>query len=153
MVSPPANVKVKIADFGVAKRLSNRGTTFLRTTTGTAGYKAPEVARYWDREGSSKNPDMYSFNVDIWSLGCIIYRMAKGERLFIGDGDVLSKRRLKNKVKHIKNQLGACNVNEEVKPCMGSSGISFVCSLMVIKPKKRPDAHMARESLAQWKVL
>ncbi|TRX92291.1 hypothetical protein FHL15_006906 [Xylaria flabelliformis] len=38
-------LRVKIADFGVLKILSERGTAMLRTPIGTPGYKAPEVVR------------------------------------------------------------------------------------------------------------
>lgn len=65
---------VKLADFGCAK--SAVGTR-LRTTVGTDGYIAPEIYGY----GPAKT-SVYSFKVDIWSLGCLIYVVLTKEQPF-----------------------------------------------------------------------
>ena len=58
-----SNGKVHLIDMGTAKELTS--DTFFKTFTiiGTPHYMAPEVF-----EGNG-----YSFEVDIWSLGCILY--------------------------------------------------------------------------------
>ena len=60
---------VKIGDFGVAKRIQDDGTA-LKTETGTRDYLAPEVSGHIDEENF-----VYSNAVDMWSLGCIMYKL------------------------------------------------------------------------------
>ena len=68
----------KIADFGLTMRGTR--TSNLRQTEGgrgKTGYRAPELLR---DEGSSFNKQ-----VDIWALGCILYELCTGQRLFKSD--------------------------------------------------------------------
>ena len=70
---------VKIADFGISKRVTE-GLTALRTLTGTREFVAPEVlgfVRSDDRLNGS-----YTNAVDIWSLGVITFLILTGETLF-----------------------------------------------------------------------
>ncbi|RWA08716.1 hypothetical protein EKO27_g6394 [Xylaria grammica] len=66
LTSPQGEVRIKIADFGVSKRVHT--TTIFKTIAGTQGYKAPEVVKAWDDEGHDSD-HRYDYNVDIWSLG------------------------------------------------------------------------------------
>ena len=67
--SPDYNT-IKIADFGLAKVVSGRST--MSTPCGTPNYVAPEVI---DPARGSK---VYGPEVDIWSLGVIVYVMLCG---------------------------------------------------------------------------
>jgi len=65
---------IKLIDFGIAKKLGpQKNRTF--TWTGTPHYMAPEVAR-----GRG-----YSFEVDIWSLGVILFELVCGSMPFADD--------------------------------------------------------------------
>ena len=56
--------KVKLADYGISKQLTN--FTHLKTKVGTLKYEAPEILK------GSKD---YNEKCDLWSLGIIIYRL------------------------------------------------------------------------------
>lgn len=58
-------IQVKLADFGISKHFED---TELKTQTGTFGYMAPEVLGLFD-DGFA-----YTKAVDIWSLGCLLYK-------------------------------------------------------------------------------
>jgi NIMA (never in mitosis gene a)-related kinase 2 len=60
-----ADYNVKMADFGLAKELSNH-TRFAQTNVGTPFYMAPEIM----------NEKKYDEKSDIWSLGCMLYELA-----------------------------------------------------------------------------
>ena len=65
-------MEVKIGDFGLATKLDFDGEK-KRTICGTPNYIAPEVL-----EGKSG----HSYEVDIWSLGVIIYTLIIGKPPF-----------------------------------------------------------------------
>ena len=60
----------KIADFGVATEVIGKKSNENRTNTGTAWYMAPEVI---------KNIP-YSYPIDIWALGWILFELISGKR-------------------------------------------------------------------------
>lgn len=62
--------RYKIADFGVATEVIGKNTNTKRTETGTAWYMAPEVIR----------GEPYSYPIDIWALGWILYELVSGKR-------------------------------------------------------------------------
>lgn len=62
---------VKIGDFGVSKLFQQRDLKMTRV--GTPLYLAPEQILYQE----------YSFNVDVWSVGCVLYLMVMGEVPFL----------------------------------------------------------------------
>lgn len=66
------NLNVKITDFGFAKLLKDG--EFLYDLCGTPGYLAPETLRCNMLEDASG----YSFEVDIWACGVIMYTLLVG---------------------------------------------------------------------------
>lgn len=73
VVHGPPDWWVKLADFGLSKRLTK--TTAYRTKSGTQSYMAPEVLEYLDTD--TRN-DEYTNAVDLWAVGCITYRLVTG---------------------------------------------------------------------------
>lgn len=80
----PANILInkdcliKIADFGMARSISNRcGGEFRQMTEdiATRWYKAPEITL-----GNTN----YGYSVDVWSLGCIVAELVNYQPLFMG---------------------------------------------------------------------
>ncbi|PWN23349.1 Pkinase-domain-containing protein [Microstroma glucosiphilum] len=67
------DMNVKIGDFGLAALLKDQGER-KKTVCGTPNYIAPEVL-YDDGEG-------HSFEVDVWSVGVILYTMLVGKPPF-----------------------------------------------------------------------
>nr|XP_032517715.1 serine/threonine-protein kinase polo isoform X1 [Danaus plexippus plexippus] len=65
------DLHVKIGDFGLAAKIEYEGER-KRTLCGTPNYIAPEILT---RDG-------HSFEVDIWSLGCIMYTLMVGRPPF-----------------------------------------------------------------------
>ncbi|XP_054724562.1 serine/threonine-protein kinase PLK1-like [Uloborus diversus] len=65
------NMELKVGDFGLATRISFEGER-KKTLCGTPNYIAPEILT---KKG-------HSFEVDIWSLGCILYTLLVGSPPF-----------------------------------------------------------------------
>jgi serine/threonine protein kinase len=70
----------KITDFGTASEATSKHMNTTRYARGTASYRAPEVIAEDSR---------FNNRADIWALGCIIYEMSTGVRLFRDDYSVL----------------------------------------------------------------
>lgn len=65
---------IKIGDFGISKRVRDWDVTELRTATGTQGYEAPEIRGYVEADELNLS-SVYTNVVDIWSFGCVIYKV------------------------------------------------------------------------------
>ena len=79
----PANILLDskhgpmLSDFGLAKLIDEAGTSVTAdgSVVGTPHYIAPEV---WEGQGTTHQSDIYA-------LGCILYEMLIGEKLFPGE--------------------------------------------------------------------
>ena len=79
----PSNVLIDtqgncyLSDFGLAKLIGEAGTSVTAAggVVGTPHYIAPEV---WEGQGTTRQSDIYA-------LGCILYEMLIGEKVFPGE--------------------------------------------------------------------
>jgi len=65
------NLEIKIGDFGLATRLAHPDER-KRTMCGTPNYMAPELV-------DGKNTSGHSYEVDVWSMGVIMYTLLFGK--------------------------------------------------------------------------
>ena len=131
-------VWVKIGDFGVSKRILADGSTTLHTPVSTQAYSAPEVLGL---DSNSETSD-YTNSVDIWSLGCVLYELLVGAKLFPSEGQV--SRYYFGKLPFPEDRLkGLSSPTDDI-------GISLLKSMLLIQPKDRPTvaAALSHEWLA-----
>ena len=78
---------IKITDFGLSKIFADdaAGEVTMKTACGTPGYVAPEVLGH----------EAYSSQVDLWSVGVIVYILLCGFPPFYGDNDAMMFKRIK----------------------------------------------------------
>ncbi|XP_051986777.1 myosin light chain kinase, smooth muscle [Xyrauchen texanus] len=67
--------KIKLIDFGLARRIEDSGS--LKVLFGTPEFVAPEVINY----------EVISYPTDMWSIGVICYILVSGLSPFMGDND------------------------------------------------------------------
>ncbi|KAE8449251.1 hypothetical protein EG329_008418 [Mollisiaceae sp. DMI_Dod_QoI] len=123
---------VKIADFGITKRLDD---TAARTIIGTEAYLAPEVRGIYTIDSLEADESTFSFAVDIWTIGAITFRMVTGS------GPFTSGRKLYDYV--VREQ------QFPIDPRMSPECADFVTKTMAASPRRRPtswEASMPNES-------
>ncbi|CUS07247.1 unnamed protein product [Tuber aestivum] len=118
---------VKIGDFGVTKRIIHDETA-LRTSVWTMHYGAPETLGLADTETSE-----YTNAVDLWSLGCVVYKSLTNTTPF-ADMRTFSSFCL-NLIAFPSTNLYESGVSY--------SGIDFILKLMALDPTLRPTAKEA----------
>uniref|UniRef100_A0A1A9WMT4 polo kinase n=1 Tax=Glossina brevipalpis TaxID=37001 RepID=A0A1A9WMT4_9MUSC len=105
---------VKIGDFGLATRIEYEGER-KKTLCGTPNYIAPEIL----------NKKGHSYEVDIWSIGCIMYTLLVGQPPF-------ETKSLKDTYSKIKK----CDY--QVPSCLHKSAADMVISMLQSNPSRRP---------------
>lgn len=136
VVQKPPNSRwwVKIGDFGISKRAQDGA--ILLTQTGTPGYQAPEVCGYLETDDPTS---VYDKAVDIWSLGCVVYKISTQTLPFPKPGDIL------------KFCNGRLQFPEQALLAkMDMDGVNFVKSLIERVPQERSSAESALK--ASWLV-
>ena len=121
-------VRVKLGDFGASKWIQAPATTTLHTQVSTPLYGAPEVLGL---DPNSESSD-YTNSVDIWSLGCVIYELLVGKRLFASWDQV--SRYFFGKRPFPEDSLRG------LSPPTDDAGISLLKSMLLIQPGDRPTA-------------
>eukprot|EP00747_Dinoflagellata_sp_TGD_P163614 gnl/TRDRNA2_/TRDRNA2_182462_c0_seq1.p1 gnl/TRDRNA2_/TRDRNA2_182462_c0~~gnl/TRDRNA2_/TRDRNA2_182462_c0_seq1.p1 ORF type:complete len:1009 (+),score=127.49 gnl/TRDRNA2_/TRDRNA2_182462_c0_seq1:258-3029(+) len=112
-----AEMRIKVGDFGLAAQLEHDGEK-KKTICGTPNYIAPEIL-----EGKQG----HSYEVDIWSLGVILYTMVIGRPPFETSDVKTTYRRIRY------NQYSfpdAVRVSEQVK--------ELVTTILRTDPRQRP---------------
>ena len=119
-------VWVKLGDFGVSKRILAQATTTLHTQVLTQVYSAPEVLGL---DSNSETSD-YTNSVDIWSLGCVVYELLVGTKLFVSEFQLY------------RYFYGIWPFPEDkirgVSPPAEDIGISLLKAMLSIQPEDRP---------------
>ena len=75
-----SNFIVKLTDYGISKRVTN--TTMCKTHAGTSLTMAPEILKGEEKE-------VYSYKVDLWSIGIIIFQLFFRDYPFKGNTESL----------------------------------------------------------------
>mmetsp|Transcript_6504 Transcript_6504/g.11392 ORF Transcript_6504/g.11392 Transcript_6504/m.11392 type:complete len:275 (+) Transcript_6504:798-1622(+) len=112
---------IKLADFGFAKIL-NEGSV-AQTQLGTPMFMAPEIF----------NEEVYSYKVDVWSLGVISFELLTGEQAF--KATTLSQ--LKQMQKEPIVFPEGATISQEAK--------DIVTQMLVYDPAGRPSFEQLRE--------
>jgi serine/threonine protein kinase len=99
---PPNNIdlssscfQIKLGDFGLATKESFDGER-KRTLCGTPNYIAPEVL----------NKKGHSYEVDIWSIGCIMYTLLVGKPPFETQTLKDTYKRIRANEYHVPSRVG-----------------------------------------------
>ncbi len=120
---------IKLGDFGISRRICNAQQSRL-TRIGTLGYMAPEI----QIENDDEDQDLpYTLAVDIWSLGCVLFRLLTHQLPF---PEFRHLRLYWQSRKHFPTDI-LINYN------VSDNGVSFITKLMKSKPSDRMTVTMA----------
>ncbi|RPB00561.1 kinase-like protein, partial [Choiromyces venosus 120613-1] len=119
-------VWVKLRDFGISKRIRAQDSTSFRTQVSTRVYAAPEVLGL----DSNSETSEYTNAVDIWSLGCVIYELLAGSKLFPTEG-VIS-------YYFFGRWIFPEDELRRLSPTTSDSGISLIKSMISLQAGDRP---------------
>ena len=111
------NMELKVGDFGLATKLEFDGER-KRTVCGTPNYIAPEIL-----EGKTG----HSFEVDVWSLGVIMYTLIIGKPPFET-----------NNVKETYKRIKIGNYSFPENAIISEPAKDLIQSILVLEPQKRP---------------
>ena len=111
------NMELKVGDFGLATKLEFDGER-KRTVCGTPNYIAPEIL-----EGKTG----HSFEVDVWSLGVIMYTLIIGKPPFET-----------NNVKETYKRIKSGNYSFPENAVISEPAKDLIQSILVLEPQKRP---------------
>ena len=108
------DLQVKIGDFGLATRLEHEGER-KKTLCGTPNYIAPEILT---KAG-------HSYEVDIWSIGCIMYTLLVGKPPF----ETSSLRETYARIKQVQYKIPT-HIN--------TISMNMISNMLQGNPSKRP---------------
>ena len=111
------NMQLKLGDFGLATRIDFEGER-KRTLCGTPNYTAPEIL-----DGKTG----HSFEVDIWSIGIIVYILLIGRAPFEA-----------NNIKETYKRIRLKNYSFPQNAKISKPAKEFIESILLLEPYKRP---------------
>ena len=126
VVRPAPRWWVKIGDFGISKRITERGPI----TSGTSQYMAPEAHDIAFEEGGHQR-----FAIDIWALGCILYEVLTQFTPIPSD----------KIAGYVKGEI-SFSTKPLISKKVSEGGVSMIASLLAPKPAARPTAAEALQS-------
>lgn len=149
LIASATPIWVKISDFGISKRTTG---TDLRTSCGTAWYKAPE--QHGLLPSHMRKRDGYTTAVDLWAFGAVIYQVLTSELPFLDtyhdtDSVTITDYTPQLDMKHLFeycNGLALFPVDRLEENMVGQDGIDFVKGLMAVNPDNRVSAIDASRS-------
>ncbi|CAD8140394.1 unnamed protein product [Paramecium pentaurelia] len=112
--------ELKVVDFGLATSIY--AETYPYPKCGTSGYVAPEIANLKDLN------QKYDLICDMFSVGCIFYKLLTGKELFPGTD-----------YKEILKLNKKCQINDELLTLYRApkEAIELIAQLLKINPKER----------------
>mmetsp|Transcript_649 Transcript_649/g.1955 ORF Transcript_649/g.1955 Transcript_649/m.1955 type:complete len:372 (+) Transcript_649:123-1238(+) len=119
---------IKIADFGLAKHIDNRG--YLTTVCGSPQYVAPEVVQPHQAIGCSA----YGPKVDMWGAGVVLYLLLAGYPPFDGDTHAELFALVRS---------GTFSFDLPVWDEVSNAAKDLICRLLVVDPAQRLTAAAA----------
>ena len=126
------DTKLKLIDFGIACSLNDDATSFEREGRwGTPNYMAPEMILSIPKNNSQTSPEnvcKISQAADVWSLGCILYKLSYGSTPFQHISDKIQKWRA------IADPREAISFQEDIP----SSLLHVLTCCLDRNPRKRP---------------
>lgn len=119
--------RIKLADFGFAKKEVAAPPDSFRTICGTLPYAAPEVL----------NAQPYGSKADMWSIGVCCFAMLAGCEPFEGECDEEIQFAVKK---------GDYVFHEEFFSAVSDEAKDFIATLLAVQPKARASAESALAS-------
>jgi serine/threonine protein kinase len=110
--------QMKIGDFGMAKELMMDFDYLTKTKCGSPYATAPEVLK----------KSFYSFGVDVWSFGVLIYELLEWHQPFPSNGN-----EFEDVTENLPEKMENCDSLEN-----GRDAVDLVFEMLAVNPEKRP---------------
>jgi serine/threonine protein kinase len=130
LVACKSPIRVKLADFGLAKSIDG---TQLRSIVGTPNYQAPGLFNLLPPTLRTSKQSEFTTAVDMWSLECLVHKILSLETLFLTEED--------------ETVPSEFVINSgELEKCIDTHILSEFCCGRIDFPKNRLKASKAPES-------
>jgi len=124
----------KIADFGTASSATSSRQNTTHLSRGTASYRSPEIL--------DSNRPKYNQKTDIFALGCIIYEIVTGDKLFWDDFAIVNY----SATGTLNESIWWPEAAEEIWDCVASLE-KLIASMLETDLRRRPNASDIQKEL------